>query len=384
MTQPFIPYGRQLVDEDDIAAVAEVLRSDWLTTGPRIAEFEETVTAFTGARFGIAVASGTAALHAAMHAIGIGPGDEVIVPAMTFVSTANAVLFQGGTPVFADVDPDTLLIDPADAERKITSRTRAIVAVDYAGQPCDYDLLNGIAARHDLVLVADACHALGAKYKGKQVGILADLTVFSFHPVKHITTGEGGMVVTDNADLAEKIRRFRNHGINTDHRQREIQGTWIYEMQELGYNYRITDIQCALGMSQMKKLPAWLSIRQDLASLYATLLRETTFSPLKTRLDVKHAYHLYVGRLPEDVDRKAVFQYLRGHGIGINVHYLPVYLHPYYRKTLGTASGLCPMAERAYARILTLPLHQAMEETDVSRTVALLKKALENACTPYD
>jgi perosamine synthetase len=286
--------------------------------------------------------------------------------------------------VFAEVDPDTLLIDPADAERKITSRTRAIVAVDYAGQPCDYDLLNGIAARHDLVLVADACHALGAKYKGKQVGILADLTVFSFHPVKHITTGEGGMVVTDNADLAEKIRRFRNHGINTDHRQREIQGTWIYEMQELGYNYRITDIQCALGMSQMKKLPAWLSIRQDLAGLYATLLRETTFSPLKTRLDVQHAYHLYVGRLPGDVDRKAVFQYLRGHGIGINVHYLPVYLHPYYRKTLGTASGLCPMAERAYARILTLPLHQAMEETDVSRTVALLKKALENACTPYD
>ena len=379
MTLPFIPYGRHLVDDDDITAVIEVLRSDWLTTGPRVAEFEAAVAAFSGARFAVAVANGTAALHAVMHAIGIGPGDEVIVPAMTFAATANAVLFQGGMPVFADVDPDTLLVDPADVEKKIPSRTRAIVPVDYAGQPCDYDVLHEISVRHDLVLVADACHALGAEYKGKRAGSLADLTVFSFHPVKHITTGEGGMVVTDDAELAERMRCFRNHGISTDHRQREMQGTWYYEMQELGYNYRITDIQCALGLSQLKKLPAWLAKRRELAQMYDDLLGETTFSPLSKRPDVGHAYHLYVGRMLEGVDRKMVFQYMRGHGIGVNVHYLPVYLHPYYRQTLGTAPGLCPTAEELYERILTLPLHQAMEETDVSRTVMLLKEALKSA-----
>ena len=210
---PIIPYGRQWIDEADIRAVVDVLRSDWITTGPKVPEFEKAVADYVGAEHAVAVSSGTAALHAAMHAIGVGPGDEVILPPMTFVATANCVVFQGATPVFADVDPDTLLINPTEVESKITGRTKAIIAVDYAGQPCDYYALRDIAERHGLILVADACHSLGAQFKGRNVGTLADLSVFSFHPVKHMTTGEGGMIVTDKYEFAEKMRRFRNHGI---------------------------------------------------------------------------------------------------------------------------------------------------------------------------
>ncbi|MCP4566239.1 MAG: aminotransferase class I/II-fold pyridoxal phosphate-dependent enzyme, partial [FCB group bacterium] len=247
-----IPYGRQSIDEEDIQSVVEVLRSDWLTTGPKVDAFEHALADYVGAEYGVAVSSGTAALHCAMYALGIGPGDEVILPPMTFAATANCVVFLGGTPVFADVQPDTLLIDPVAVEKKITKRTRAIIAVDYAGQPCDYDSLRDIANSHGLSLIADGCHALGAVYKGHRVGSLADMTVFSFHPVKHITTGEGGMITTNDPKFAGRMRRFRNHGIDTDFRQREQQGSWYYEMVDLGYNYRITDMQCALGLSQLK------------------------------------------------------------------------------------------------------------------------------------
>ena len=218
--------------------------------------------------YAVAVSSGTAALHGAMFALGIGPGHEVIVPTMTFAASANCVVYQRGIPVFADVAPDTLLLDPQDVERKITPRTKAIIAVDYAGQPCDYDALKEIANRYELSLVADACHSLGATYRGRSVGSLADLSVFSFHPVKHITTGEGGMITTDNEEYANRLRIFRNHGITSDHRQREAQGSWFYEMVDLGYNYRITDFQCALGMSQLQKLPRWLERRQEIARIY--------------------------------------------------------------------------------------------------------------------
>ena len=250
-----IPYATQWIEEDDILAVADALRSDWLTTGPTIEKFEKAFADFVGAKYAVAVNSGTAALHTAIFALGIGPGDEVIVPAMTFAATANCVVFQGGTPVFADVDLGTLLIDPASVESCLSPNTKAIIAVDYAGQPCDYDTLEDIAKRRNLILVADACHSLGGRYKDKLVGTLAALNAFSFHPVKHITTGEGGMITTDEPNLAERMRIFRNHGITTDHRQRDAQGSWFYEMVELGYNYRITDFQCALGMSQLKKLP---------------------------------------------------------------------------------------------------------------------------------
>lgn len=373
--RPFLPYGRQLVEADDIAAVVEVLQSDWLTTGPKVAEFETAVATFTGARHGVAVSSGTAALHAAMHALGIGPGDEVIVPAITFVATANCVVYQGATPVFADVDPDTLLIDPADVERKVTAKTRAIIAVDYAGQPCDYAALRVIADQRGLALVADGCHSQGATYKEKKVGTLADLTVFSFHPVKHITTGEGGMVMTGNEAWARKMRCFRNHGIDTDHRQREFSGTWSYAMGELGYNYRITDLQCALGLSQLRKLPRWLASRRELAARYDSLLADNGKAvPLGRRGDNEHAFHLYVVRLAAGLDRKASFDGLRQQGIGVNVHYLPVHLQPYYQRVWHTGPGLCPVAEAVYERILTLPLHQGMGEADVARVMAALAR----------
>ena len=364
MTSPhFIPYGRQTIDEDDIAAVVDVLRSDWLTTGPAVERFEADICAYTGAKYGVAVSSGTAALHAAMFALGIGKGDEVIVTPMTFAATANCILYQGGTPVFADVEPDTLLIDPAAVEAAITPRTKAIIGVDYAGQPCDWDALRAIADRYHLALVDDACHALGAVYKGRNVGTLADITVFSFHPVKHITTGEGGMAVTDDAALAERMRRFRGHGITTTASQREKTGAWFYEMTDLGYNYRISDFQCALGSAQLQKLDGWLDRRREIAHIYdMNFSNKNTIQPLKCHSDVKHAYHLYVVRIG---GRDTVFKQLRNNQIGVNVHYIPVHLHPYYRYRLGTKEDLCPISESIYKSILTLPICPRMSAEDI-------------------
>jgi perosamine synthetase len=373
----YLPYGRQWIDEDDVGAVAEVLRSDWLTTGPKVEEFERALAEHVGARHAVAVSSGTAALHAVMFALGIGSGHEVIVPAMTFAASANCVVYQGGSPVFCDVREDTLLLDPALVERKITPQTKAILAVDYAGQPCDYDELKGIAGRHGIALVADACHALGATYRERNVGALADMSAFSFHPVKHMTTGEGGMVTTDDAELAGRMRRFRNHGIESDHRQRAERGTWYYEMTELGYNYRMTDFQCALGLSQLGKLPGWIERRREIAARYDEQLADLPgVEPLAVRTDRAHAYHLYVVRLDPGrlgVDRAAVFARLRESGIGVNVHYVPAHLHPFYRERFGTGPGLCPVAEAAYERILSLPVFPQMTDSDVERVVAELK-----------
>jgi perosamine synthetase len=327
-----LPYGRQTIDDDDIAAVVEVLRSDWLTTGPKVEECERALAAYTGTAHAVAVSNGTAALHTAMHALSVGPGDEVIVPAITFVATANAVVYCGGTPVFADVDPATLLLDPVDVARRITPRTKVIVAVDYAGQPCDYEALRAIAQQHGLKLVADACHALGASDAGRPVGSLADLSTFSFHPVKPITTGEGGAITTDDAELAARMRVFRSHGITSDFRQREKEGSWAYEMVSLGYNYRLSDLQCALAVSQLRKLPSWVARRQEIAARYdAAFANQQKFQPLSKRDGIAHAYHLYVIRLRSDLERGAVFSALRSAGIGVNVHYAPVHL-PHRRK----------------------------------------------------
>ena len=378
----FLPYGRPTVSEEDIEAVIEVLRSTWLTTGPRVKAFEAGVAAFTGAEHAVAVSNGTAALHAMMNAIGIQRGDEVIVPAMTFAATANAVVYQGGTPTFADVDPHTLLVDVHSVEERITPHTRAIVAVDYAGQPCDYDALRAIADRHGLRLLADGCHAIGATYRGRGVGTLAELTAFSFHPVKHITTGEGGMITTGDAELAERMRAFRNHGITSDHRQREEKGTWFYEMQHLGFNYRLSDLQCALGLSQLRNLPAWLRRRSEIAALYdAAFADMTEVTPLETLDGVTHAYHLYVVMVKAagqtaSATRERVYAALREAGIGANVHYIPVHLHPYYRETFGTGPGMCPNAEAAYERILTLPMYPTLSEADVMRVVGVVKRAV--------
>ena len=375
-----LPYGKQSIDEDDIAAVADVLRSDWLTTGPKVGEFEQAFAEFVGAKEAVAISNGTSALHAAMVALGIGVGDEVIVTPMTFVASANCVVYVGGTPVFADVKADTLLIDPEQVESKITSRTKAIIAVDYAGQPCDYAALQQIADKYRLALVDDACHAIGGSYQGRNVGTLADLNTFSLHPVKHITTGEGGMITTDNSEYARKMRVFRNHGITTDHRQRSEMGSWFYEMVDLGYNYRITDFQCALGINQLKKLPTWVERRQAIAKQYDVAFAEIDgVTPLRVRSDVSHAYHLYVVRFDMarlKVDKATLFAALRAEGIGINVHYIPVHWHPYYRQQFGTGEGLCPIAEAAYNEIISLPMFPFMEERDGTDVIVAIKKIM--------
>lgn len=373
-----LPYGRQFIDEDDIQAVVDVLRSDWLTTGPKVDEFESAFAAFTGTAHAVAVSNGTAALHAAVHAVGIGEGDEVIVTPMTFAASANCVLYQGGTPVFADVQPDTLLLDPEAVERCITPRTKAIIAVDYAGHPCDYDALREIAVRHGLALIDDACHAVGGSYRGRAVGTLADLNTFSLHPVKHFTSGEGGIITTDDDDLARRMRVFRNHGITTDHRQRAERGGFFYEMVDLGFNYRITDFQCALGISQLKKLDASVRRRRELAAFYDAAFADIDYvTPLTVRPDVIHAYHLYVVRFDTarlGMDRGAIFAALRAENIGANVHYIPVHFHPYYRQRLNTAEGLCPVAEAAYEQIVSLPMFPQMTDGDAQDVVNAIRK----------
>ena len=376
-----IPYGRQFIDDDDIQAVVETLRSNWLTTGPAVKAFEEAFAEYVGSRYAVAVCNGTAALHAIMNCLEIGSGDEVIVPAMTFAATANAVVYQGGTPVFCDVDPDSLLVDHQHLEALITPRTKAIIAVDYTGQPCNYSKLKNTTEKHRLTLVADGCHALGAEYQNVRVGSVAGLTAFSFHPVKHITTGEGGMVTTNSETQYDRLLRFRNHGITTDFRQREKTGSWFYEMTDLGYNYRISDIQCALGRSQLKKLPDFLKRRTAIAHKYLKAFSETEhIHPLAVSRDVLHAWHLFVVRVDFDrlgLDRETVFLRLKNAGIGVNVHYLPVYLHPFYQRKYGTYPGMCPNAESAYERILSLPIHPAMTDADVDQVISSMR-ALKN------
>ncbi len=375
-----IPYSRQCIDEEDIDAVTAVLRSDWLTTGPAVASFEKAFAEFVGCREAVALQSGTAALHAAMYCLGAGPGTEVIVPAMTFAATANSVAFLGGIPVFADVDPRTLLVDPDSVRRCLSPRTRALAAVDYAGQPCDYQELRRIADAAGIALVDDASHSLGGACRGRPVGTLADLNTFSFHPVKLITTGEGGMVTTENLPWAQKMRRFRNHNMSADFRQREEDRQWLYQIEELGYNYRLTDFQCALGISQLKKAGGWVKRRQLLAALYDRALEGSGIEPLQTRPEVSHARHLYVVLLPPSPpapSREEVFRRMRTAGIGVNVHYLPVHLHPYYQKNFGCRPGLCPVAEAAYERMISLPLYPRMEEETVQEVIGALRAALE-------
>jgi perosamine synthetase len=374
-----LPYGRHWVDDADVAAVVASLQSGWVTTGPPVARFEEAVAARVGAARGVAVSSGTAALHAAMFAAGVGPGDEVIAPPLTFAASTNAALYLGGVPVFADVRADTLTLDPAEVERKLTPRTRAVVAVDYAGQPCDLDALRALTRPRGIALIEDAAHALGARYRGRPLGAIADLTVWSFHPVKHVTTGEGGMISTDDPRLADRCVRFRNHGITTDAAQREAAGDWVYEMVDLGFNYRLTDLQCALGLAQLGKLEGFLARREAIAARYDEALGGLPGLTLPAvAADVRHAWHLYPVLLDLErlsADRRTVFSALRAEGIGVNVHYIPVYWHPYYRG-LGYEKGLCPRAEAAYERLLSLPMFPAMADRDVDDVVAAVRKVL--------
>src|SRR5580704_12344631 len=322
-----LPYGHQVIDEDDIQAVVDTLRSDWLTTGPRVAEFEDAIAAWVGAKYAVSFSSGTAALHGAAFAAGLKPGDEAITSPLTFAATANCILYQGATPVFADVLRDTLNLDPTQVASRITSRTRAILPVDYAGHPVDLDPILELAELYGLVVIEDACHALGAEYRSRRAGSIAPMTVFSFHPVKHLTTGEGGMVTTNNAEFAETLRRFRNHGISTDARQRQRDGQSHYEMVLLGYNYRLTDIACALGIQQLTKLEENLARRRQIASQYNVALRGMPgLLPPQVREEVNPAWHLYPIRLELEkllIDRDQAFRALRAENIGVNVHYIP-------------------------------------------------------------
>lgn len=372
-----IPYGRQTIEEDDIQAVVEVLKSDYLTTGPKIAEFEGMVADYVGVKYAVAISNGTSALHAACFAAGIGKGDEVITTPLTFAASANCVLYCGGTPVFADVDPKTYNIDPADIERKITSNTKAIIAVHLAGQPCDMDAIHKIARKHNLLVIEDGAHALGSEYKGKKVGSLSDMTTFSFHPVKPITTGEGGMIVTDNEGFYQKLMLFRSHGITRDENlMTRNDGPWFCQQLDLGFNYRITDIQCALGCSQMKKLDRFLKRRKEIVSRYNKAFAdcENIVTPYQLP-DTESGWHLYIIQV-KNYDRRKVFEQLRKKGIAVNVHYIPVYMHPYYQEH-GYKEVHCKNAEEIYSHILSLPLYPTLKEEEQEYVITTVKQICE-------
>ena len=382
MNKPdFIPYAKQWIDEDDIQAVVDVLRGDYLTTGPSVAQFGEAVAEVAGTKYGVAICNGTAALHAAVAAAGIGPGDEVITSPITFVASANCALYVGATPVFADIDPRTYNIDPDDVERKITSRTKAIIPVHFTGQPCDMERLREIANRYQLVLIADGAHAIGASYQGKPAGSFADMTTYSFHPVKQVATGEGGAIVTDNPELYEKMLLFRSHGITRDPAKfRFGHQPWYYEQQTLGLNYRMTDFQAALGSSQLKKLPVFLQRRREYVRRYNEAFHNVPgiITPWQSP-DGESAWHLYILRLQLErlnVGRDQIFQELWDRGIGVNVHYIPVYYHAYYRD-LGYAKGLCPQAEKLFDEMFTIPLYPAMKEAALERVIKTIREVVK-------
>ena len=371
-----LPYGRHSIDDEDIESVVTALRSGWLTTGPTVAAFEAAFAETVGARYAVAVSSGTAALHAAAFAAGVGPGDEVVTTPLTFAASANCTRYLDATVVFADVRPDTLNLDPADVARRITPRTRAVIAVHYTGQPSDMDELARLAAPHRLTVIEDASHALGATYRGRRIGGVSPLTTFSLHPVKHVTTGEGGVVTTDDPALRDRLRMFRTHGITSDANERE---GWFYEMAALGFNYRLSDFQCALGLSQLRKLGGWLKRRRAIAAAYAERLAPMAeLEPLTVLPDRESAWHLYVVRLRLDrlrVGRAEIFRALRAENIGVNVHYIPVPWHPYYRD-LGYGRGGWPVAEAAYEELLSLPLFPAMTDHDVDDVVHAVTKVV--------
>jgi perosamine synthetase len=354
LTRKYIPYSTHVVSQQDIDAVVSTLQSGWLTGGKTTQRFETAVAEYCGVGYGAAVSSGTAALHAAVRAIKIEADDEIIVPALSFVATANAVLYENGRPVFCDVTYDTLLLNPDCVEELITPRTKAVIAVDYAGQLCDYKRLNSICRKNNLILIADSCHSLGADHLGHKSGSLADLTVFSFHPVKQITTGEGGMVMTQAQMFFDDIRRFRNHEMSSTFLTREEKKDFRYEIDQIGYNYRLSDIHSALGLSQLDQLDNWIKKRREIAAAYETLFADCPgIQPLATHSVNEHAYHLYVVRVPH---RDKVFSAMRDAGIGVNVHYRPIHLHNVYRDRYGGREGLCPVAEKAYSSILSLPI----------------------------
>ncbi|MBI4396950.1 MAG: UDP-4-amino-4,6-dideoxy-N-acetyl-beta-L-altrosamine transaminase [Elusimicrobia bacterium] len=376
-----IPYGRQTIEDDDVQAVVEALRSDFLTQGPRVEEFEKALARACGSPHAVVFSNGTTALQGAYFAAGLQRGDEVVTSPLTFAATANAALWAGAKVVFADIDPKTGNMDPQKAEALITSRTKILAPVDFAGHPCDWDRLLSLARRRSLIVVEDACHALGAAWTGKPAGSYADLTVFSFHPVKSITTGEGGAVLTKDPRYLERMRRFRHHGITKTSLKNTSPGDWYHEMQHLGINARLTDIQCALGLSQLKKLGRFMGRRRALAERYIRAFQGVQYlSVVPPAPGDESAWHLFVVLLegPLADKRDLVFRNLREAGVMGQVHYIPVYRHPYYEE-LGYQKSLCPEAEQFSRRAISLPIYplltDAQQEAVIQTFLRLLKEA---------
>lgn len=377
-----IGYGRQYIDQEDVTAVTEALISDALTCGPRIGQLEQALCAVTEARYAVAVSNGTAALHLAAMAAGISEGDEVIVSPITFAASANCILYCGGTPVFADIDPDTYNISLESIRRLITDKTKAVVAVDFTGQAVQLDEIRSLCREHGLLLIEDAAHAIGTKYKGRAVGSIADMTCFSFHPVKTVTSGEGGAVTTNDEAFYRRLLRLRAHGItrNRDEMVHPTDDPWYNEQVELGYNYRITDIQAALLMSQLKKLPRFAARRREIVQIYDEAF--SAFPEIQVQREIPESdttRHLYILRLrPETLTctRREFFDALHEEGICSQVHYLPVYLHSYYEK-LGYKKGLCPNAEKYYEEAMSLPLYYSLTDEDVQDVIHAVRKIIE-------
>ena len=375
-------YGHQFVDQADVKAVEEVLTSDYLTCGPKVVELEKKLCALTGAKYAVAVSNGTAALHIAAMAAGVGSGDELITTPITFAASANCALYCGGRPVFADINPNTYNIDPASVQEKITDHTKAVVAVDFTGQAAPLDELLEICHTKGIVLIEDGAHSIGTKYKGKPVGSIADITTFSFHPVKTVTGGEGGAVLTNREDLYEKLLLYRSHGITKDETfyVNESHGSWYHEQIDLGYNYRITDIQCALILSQIDKLSQFAERRREIVERYNEAFLQIPQLFVQQEIpESDTTRHLYILRIrPEmlTIDRKGCFDAMAAENICCNVHYIPVYWHPYYEK-LGYKKGLCPNAEKLYEEMMSLPIYYSLTDRDVDDVIMAVRKLVD-------
>ena len=380
-----IPYGRQSIDRADVREVVKVLRSDWLSQGPKICEFEEAIAAYCGAKYAVAVSSGTAALHLACLTAGLTPGTEAVTTPMTFLATANAVAFTGAKPVFADIDGETVNIDPAAIAKQITSKTKAILPVHFAGFPAAMQEIDAMASRLGIPVIEDGCHALGAEYRGHKIGSCqySAMTVFSFHPVKQITMGEGGCILTNQKKIYQRLLTLRNHGMVRSEKMKAKYGAWYFEMRELGFNYRITDIQCALGISQLRKSDGFLERRTRIAQVY-----QKAFASLKSyvRLPVhddslrRHAWHLYLLRVKQEsspVKRRELYEALRAQGINAHVHYTPLYRHPYYRNKLRLDPHDFPNTERYYREALSLPIYPELTGRELKQICNAVKEVFE-------
>lgn len=380
--ESFLPYGKQWLDEKEINEVIDCLKSDWITTGPKMRLFEENFKKFKDSKYAIAVNSGTAALHISTSCIDIKPGDEVITTPLTFVASANCVVYRGGTPVFADIDTDTYNINPEEIKKKITQKTKAIIPVHFAGQPCKMDDITEIAEENDLYIIEDAAHAIDAEYKGRKIGNISDLTTFSFHPVKNITTAEGGMVTTNNDEFYEKLLMFRTHGISKDAVNRfGKSGDFYYDMQYLGFRYNLSELHSALGIHQLDKLESFQRRRGEIVKIYNRELQNIEEIKIPfVKKNIKHSWHLYVIQLEIEklrVNRDYIFKALREENIGINVHYIPVHYHSYYQNKFGFKKGILPNVEWLFPRILTIPLFPHMSDDDVYDVINALEKVIK-------